>query len=622
MANQESNTIFKITDFFTATMQKIIGSSDKFENKVGSMQNKTSAAFDKMSAKAGQFKAANMEAIQGIASEIPGASRALELLSNPYVAAGAAAVAAGGLMFKAASMANEWDSQMAKVNVTLEATPTRLKEVSDQVKSIAMNNANAFMDAPKAFDKLVSGGLDYATAIGTLDPVLKAAKAGFTDVGVTAAAAMGAMNSTGISDATRVMDVLIQTLKSGNAEFVDVANYMPKIVPLANDVGFSFEETGGAFAFFTAQGLKAEQASTTLENTMRALGKTTVKDGFKALKIDIYDSHHKMKPLINIVELLQDKLKNLNPEGKKMALESLGLDSEASLGVSMMLQNTQKLKKILDASENSAGALGKAIDDAQTPMEAWLIIMNQGNGLMVSFGQMLLPTIKKVGKWIISVIDGFKKLYKESSFFRDVLSGIGHTIEWAFKLGFSGITRVWNLLKGVGRVAMWLGEAIGLGGGGFEKMYLKARPTLTYIFQMLEKIGNIAFKIFNLDFVGAFKDIKNFKMPDMKEIRVQQAKEIADLSGKGQKPKSLIKPLDDKKTLGLENFNGGKKGNAKEGSVGGGGTKNITINIQHLLSGVTVNTTTIREGAQNIAKIIQEELLKMSADVSLAAPNN
>ncbi len=83
MANQESITTFKISDFFTSAMQKIIATQDKFESKVKSMQSKSSGAFDKMQAGVEKFKIKNMEAISGIASEVPGAERAMALMSNP-----------------------------------------------------------------------------------------------------------------------------------------------------------------------------------------------------------------------------------------------------------------------------------------------------------------------------------------------------------------------------------------------------------------------------------------------------------------------------------------------------------------------------------------------------------
>lgn len=120
MANQESITTFKISDFFTSAMQKIIATQDKFEGKVKQMQGSTSGAFSKMKAGVESFKLKNMEAIEGIANQVPGASGALAMLANPYALAGAAAVGAGVAIKKATGYAQDWEAKMAEVNVTAQ----------------------------------------------------------------------------------------------------------------------------------------------------------------------------------------------------------------------------------------------------------------------------------------------------------------------------------------------------------------------------------------------------------------------------------------------------------------------------------------------------------------------
>lgn len=621
MANQESVTTFRIQDYWTATMQKIMSSQDKFESKVKTMQTKAGSAFDGMKSKAEAFKIKNIEAIEGISSQVPGMAALGPAMANPYVLAGAAVVGLASAYGKTISMANEWEEQFAKVNVTLGATPERLQQVSDQVRAIASKNANSFMAAPEAFNKLVSGGLDEGTALSSLDPVLKAAKAGFTDVGTTAAAAIGTMNSTGIQDATQVLDVLMQTLKAGNAEFIDVANYLPRIIPGAKAVGFSFEETAGAFAFFTAQGFKAEQSATVLENTMRALGDPKKNDAFKKIGIDLFDANGKMKPMLITVEALKKKLSVLTPEGQAKVLSTLGLDAEAAMGLNTMIQNTDKFKEVLEQTQNSAGALNKALLDSATPMDSWRIIMNSVRGAMVGIGQTALPIIKAVGHWIIDTIERFKSLYNNSLMFQDALSLIGDGFVGMFKMASAPLRILWNMFEGIGNTIQWVSEKLGFAGKSGESFYLKMRPWLVWHYQMLGKIAEVAGKIMSGDFSGAWKSVKNFKLPSMSDIQKEQDDRTKKMTDKALKePVSLVPPTNAPGGLPLGDTDK-KKGGAKEGGVSGGGTKQITINISHLLSGVTINATQIKEGAHDIARIIQEELQKMLADTSLSVAN-
>ncbi len=237
-----------------------------------------------------------------------------------------------------------------------------------------------------------------------------------------------------------------------------------------------------------------------------------------------------------------------------------------------------------------------------------------------------MPLVNKIGNWILKAMNGFENLNKKSIMFRDILSVLGDSFSWFFKIATTGIRLIVQQFELVGNTISWVADKLGLAGGSGESFYLRMRPYLQWIYQMFGKIADVATKVMTGDFKGAWQGFKNFKMPDMKEIRNQQAKEVAEMAGKAQ-----IK--DDNKSLNpaalkpdgrdLSGIDGGKKkkGNAKDGGVSGGGNKQITINIQNLMPGVTVNATTIKEGIQDIGRIMQEELLKMLADVSLAEAN-
>lgn len=621
MSNQTSTTTFKISDFFTSSMQKIMATQDKFENKVKSMQGKTSGAFDKMKAGVENFKLKNMEAMSDIASEIPGGSRAVALLTNPYVAAGAAAVGAGIAIKKATEYAQQWQSKMAEVNVTAQLNKTELKGLSEQLLNIGKRNVAPLEEVPLAFNRILSAGLDVNTALGALEPTLRAAKAGFTDMETVAGAGVAVMNSSG-ENINKVYDTLFATLNRGNAKFKDIAQYLPKIIPQARSVGFELGETAGAWAYLTAQGQTAERSTTLLENAFKSLANPDRVNAFNKMGVAIFDSKGKMLPLVKIIDQLSGKMEGLTDKQRISKLSSLGLDQEASGAFAAMTQNVDKLRENIDFTTNSTGQLNEAYKNAEQSGDSWAVVSNKFKVLWEKFGEMFLPLLSKSGTLVLNLVEGFENLWKGSTLFRDVITGIGDAFGWMFKIAFSGIQTIWNLLKGVGTALSWIGEKMNLTGGGFEAIYLKARPYLTWIYEILGKIGNIAYKIFTMDFVGAFKDIKNFKLPDMKAIRSEQAKEVASMADKAKvTDKTLIPGKETAKGMDLGGMGDGKKSTTKEGSVSGGGVKSITINIQHLLSGVTVHTTQIREGAQDIGRIIQEELKKMLADTSASTAN-
>lgn len=620
--NQESVTTFKINDLWTASMQKIMATQEKFESKVQSMQSKAGRAFDGVKNKVDNFKIKNIEAIDAVTGQVPGLAGMGPMLANPYVA-GAAAV--GGLalgIVKATKYAQEWETKMAQVNVTANLGKQELKGLSNELLNIGKRNVAPLEEVPEAFNKILSAGLDVDTSLKALEPTLRAAKAGFTDMATTAAAGVGVMNASG-EDINRVYDVLFATMNVGNAEFKDIAAYLPKIVPAARNAGFALHETGGAWAYLTAQGMTAERATTLMENAFKSLTNPDRINAFNKMGVAIFDNNGKMLPMIKIIEQLSGKMDGLTDKERIAKLASLGLDMEAASAFSSMTQNVDKLRDSIDFTTNSAGQLEEAYNNAAQSGDAWAIISNKFKVIWEKIGEKFLPLVDKAGKWVLGIINGFEEMNSKSLMFKDILSGLGDLFGWIWKVSTMGIRLLINYWDRLTSMVGWFADKLGLAGSSGEGFYLKMRPYLVWIYDMFGKISDIAYKVMTGDFKGAWQSLKNFKLPDMAAIQEQQAKKLSEMTAKGIKDGKSLNPQDRKVNgLDLAGIDGGKtkkNATAREGSVsGGGGTKTITINIQHLLSGVTVNATTIKEGAGDIGNLIKEAMLKMLADTSTA----
>lgn len=516
------------------------------------------------------------KAMDAIQSQVPGVSGALGLIANPYVAATAAAVALGTVGYKAVDMANDWREGLAKVNVTAELSKTELDGLSKKLLAIGMDNVAPINQIPESFNKIISAGLDVNTSLQVLSPTLKAAKAGFTDVGETAKAAVAVMNASG-EDINKTYDVLFATLNKGNAEFADIAQYLPKLVPMARDAGFALGETAGAWAYLTAQGQTSERATTLAQNAMKALTDPQKIDAFKQMGIAIYDSAGKVKPLVDIVDQLRTKTKGLSDLGKADFYGKIGLDQEAGSFFKVAVQDAEKFRKTIDFTTNSQGALNKAVKDSATPMERWKEVVNVMNGYMIMLGEKALPFIEQLGEKISGVIKWVRDLYDKSQLFRDVISGIGTVITSAFKIAFIPLVQLWNYIKLIGMAFSWVSEKVFGFSGGIEEFYNKVRPYLIYLKEMFGGIADIMYKIITFDFKGAYESFKTFKMPNMEDIRV---KVVVDDT---QKDSDIKKPTPKLNAKGLLEGNGGTtgigSGNELKGSGSSSGIKNISQKI-------------------------------------------
>ncbi|MEG0927247.1 phage tail tape measure protein [Chryseobacterium sp.] len=374
----------------TKLMMLVDLSAKLFNNGLQRLQSRWSQGVDKMKTK-----------FQGLIDMVPGLDGAMDKLKNPSVVFGAAFMAAFGFLSQATKMANDWEVKMAEINVTAGLSKKELRGLSDQLLDIGSRNSSNLDEVPKAFSRIISAGLDVNQSLTALEPTMRAAKAGFTDVETVAGAGIATMMSSG-KEINQVYDVLFETVKEGNAEFKDIARYLPKVIPLARSIGYELESTAGAYASLTTK-LSAEQSTTALEGIMRTLsnadvafGKTDSKtgkyiSGFRALGINIFDSAGKIRPLIDIVMEINKQMDGLTDSERIKKLSKLGFDQSTALGFNTLAQDVEGLKKATIATSNAQGSLNQAYIDSMTPMEQYEMIQNNIKASMIKLGQAALP---------------------------------------------------------------------------------------------------------------------------------------------------------------------------------------------------------------------------------------
>jgi TP901 family phage tail tape measure protein len=610
----------------TAKVQLLLELRNRLRSGMGQAREYLSRNVNAMKAKLGELKQKYGAAFDEMESRIPGFGNALSLLANPYALITAAVIGLAVAYGKAMALSNEWQNSMAKVNVTAQLSKKDLKGVSDQLLEIGRRNTTDLMEVPEAFNKIISAGLDTKTALATLEPTLKAAKAGFTDVETVAGAAVSTMNSSGVMDANRVYDILFATLNKGNAEFKDVADYLPKIIPGARQAGFDLEQTAGAFAYLTAQGLKAEAASTSLSNAFKALSTPDIiygsksKGGFKSLGVDVFDASGKMRDLISISTDMNKVMAGLTDEQRIKKFAAIGLDMEAATAFNIMSQNVDKLKDSIDFTTNSQGQLNEAVKNSAQPMDAWKVLGNEVKAIMIGIGEDGVGWFGQIGQSILDTWNSIKKLYDESTLFRDIVSVIGFVFENAFNMATFAIRLTWNILSSVWDKITEVKTAIFGAGDGFENWYLRIKPYILWVWQYLNGIQNVLLSIGSMDMDGLKKSIEGLSnAKNIQELRQQVI--IEDQQHKAElAAKNNPAPLADQG--GVKQTGTGKPtGNTGKGSGGSGSKvtgmqgqpKNITFNMDAMIKMgdvVTKNDNGQPMSKRELEQFFQEMILR------------
>ncbi|MBN1250688.1 MAG: phage tail tape measure protein [Bacteroidales bacterium] len=559
-----------------------------------------------------------------VSSQMPMLGGMGAAMASPVGIGVAAAALVGKTLYSATDKAMNFEKGMAKVNGTLQLSPDKLKQVRNQLIQLGSNSSTKLNEIPDAFYKIASAtGGDLPTSMKIMKSSLKGAEAGFADINQVADATVNIVNSVGKAntDANEVMDVLFATLNKGKTEFSDIANYLPKLIPISKNLGTSFKETAGAFAFLTANGLKAEASTTALQNVFKSFSNEKTRDNFKALGVTIFDANDKMRNITDISKELNLSLAGLTDKKRIEKLESLGLDQEAALGVSIMAANANELKTTIDYVALSGGEMNRTLEKSSNPLTKISKLGNQFQGMMIKLGYAILPVVNNVLEtilnWTKSLTDGISSVWEKSEMFRDTIKGIGFAIKLPFSLIFDGI-------KLIGQAFLLLGSQFGITKDsitglfkGINDFYANTKNKLTSIgrgFMAVFKLIKEAWDgIWNRDF-SAFKKLSMSNLRNAfneasknEEIKVpvRVPKYIKTFAGIIKKTKTPNNPV-------LDNPLGkGLSDGISSVTEGGKQQKNITINLGKFQDSINIYSENITEGVNEMQDAVENALLRI-----------
>ena len=325
----------------------------------------------------------------------PGAA----LITNPIVAV-------TGAIVSATSMAMDFEKGMAQVNATAQLSKPALGELQNKLIAMGETSNVELGNMPQAFNKVLSAVGDVDKSMIIFEQTLKASKAGFTDVNVTADAITNVLGSAGLGadKAGYAYDVLFKTMKTGKAEFQDIAGYLPKILPAAMQAGVGFEQIAGAFAYMTTKGQSVEQTTTLLQNAMKALTNPERIQDFQKLGVNIFDVSGKMRPLVDVSADLNKQLIGLTDQQKAEKLAKLGLDTEAANAFALLAQDTKSLGSIIGETSNASGEMAKTLELTANTSDDMTSAMNKFKAVAIKLGTAVIPIFSSALTFLSPVV--------------------------------------------------------------------------------------------------------------------------------------------------------------------------------------------------------------------------
>lgn len=206
-----------------------------------------------------QTAAAQSAAVQDVSKGAAGSLGVGQLISNPYVLAGAAIVGATALVIKSAS---DFQQSITRLYTTAGETAP-LKSLENAMLDVGSATGESSKQLAQAMYYISSAGYNALSGVQLLRAAAEGAQAEGADVTSVANALSTVMVDYGANadQATSYMNQLITVVSQGKTTLQDLAPALGKVLQPAAAVGLSLAQVGGAIDAITASGQDAQQAT-------------------------------------------------------------------------------------------------------------------------------------------------------------------------------------------------------------------------------------------------------------------------------------------------------------------------------------------------------------------------
>lgn len=362
---------------------------------------------------------------------------------------------------------NNFESALSRMKGLVGLSDDTIQEFKLHILELSKDVGKAPLELASAMENITSSGIQGAAALETLDITAKAAAGGLGEVRSVSDTVTSAMNAYGVANlsATKATDILVAAVREGKAEADTFAPVLGNVLPIANEMGISFDEAAGSIAYLTLATGSAATAATQYQNILaqtlklnpeKEAGKRLTQLGIDVVGFQKSVGEEGLLPsLIKLKEELArtgHSLKDAFPDVQAMtaALQLTGA-------------NAEKAASVIANVGNAAGSTDTAFQAAaETTRHQLNKAMAEMKVILIEIGEMLVPIFAKFTAGLGSVMQAWKSLTPESKKWVLVIAAAAAAIgPLLIGLGLF-ISVVGGVITGLGAMVGFVGSFIGL----------------------------------------------------------------------------------------------------------------------------------------------------------------
>jgi TP901 family phage tail tape measure protein len=300
----------------------------------------------------------------------------------------------------AVSAYREFDTAMTQISALNQVNTETTEQWRGEVRALGREYGVAGEEAAKALYFITSSGQEGAAAMETLNVAIKGAAVGLGETKVVAdvlTSAMSAYQQQGMT-AAKAGDTLAAAVHYGKGEADELAGSLSQVIPIAANLGVSFDEVSGALAAMTLSGTSSDQAATQLRGLFNTL-QDLPPQAQEALKAYTGLDYAQVRLALTSEGLIPTLKAIYDGFGdNKVAMGEVFGNIRALTGVfNLFGQNTEQTIKVITGVKNATGDLNKAWEvTAESDAKKMERAMNDVHDAMIGLGADIVPAITPV----------------------------------------------------------------------------------------------------------------------------------------------------------------------------------------------------------------------------------
>lgn len=383
-------------DQYDALQREIIETENELK-RLEEQANQSATALQKISATG--------EKLKDVGGKIEGAGKKLLPVTATVTALGTASV----------KTAADFEASMSKVAAVSGATGSELEALSAKAREMGSKTKFSASEAAEAMNYMAMAGWKTEDMLSGIEGVMNLAAASGEDLATTSDIVTDALTAFGLSaqDSGHFADVLAAASSNANTNVSMMGETFKYCAPIAGALGFSVEDTAEAIGLMANAGIKSTQAGTSLRTIMTNLsGEVKIcGENIGEVTVATTNADGSMRDLSDILADCRVAFSGLSESEKAAAAESLVGKNAMSGFLALMNAGEGDIAKLSGAIDNCNGAAQSMADTMNNNLEGQLTILkSQLQELAISFGEILLPAVKKIVGWVQGFIDVLNSL--------------------------------------------------------------------------------------------------------------------------------------------------------------------------------------------------------------------